>query len=167
MELGAHGRKDAVRVIAEKIYAVFDQECRRNTRPRRMIAERLVELAKSGGDFSMDDLWQDLRQRDPRLGRATVYRSVEMLVNAGLLDRVEFADGTHHYRVCGRDEHHHHLTCTICRCVVDIDVCIPAEQFAALSAKTNFTIDGHSITLFGRCAVCRTQTALPTSERTP
>ena len=145
-------------MIAEKIYAVFDRACQRNTRPRRIIAERLVELAKSGGDFSMDDLWQDLRQREPRLGRATVYRSVEMLVNAGLLDRVEFADGTHRYRVCGGDEHHHHLTCTSCHRVVDVDVCIPPEQFAALSEKTNFSIEGHSITLFGRCSICRSHT---------
>lgn len=147
-------------MITEKIYAVFDQECQRNTRPRRLIAERLVELAKSGGDFSVDDLWQDLRQQEPRLGRATVYRSVEMLVNAGLLDRIEFADGTHRYRVCGGDEHHHHLTCTICHCVVDVDVCIPPEQFAQLSALTNFSIEGHSITLFGRCSSCRPH-ALP------
>ena len=142
-------------MITEKIFAVFDQECQRTTRPRRVIAERLAELARSGGDFSMDDLWQDLRQTEPRLGRATVYRSVEMLVNAGLLDRIEFADGTHRYRVCGGDEHHHHLTCTRCHCVVDVDVCIPSEQFAALSARTNFSIEGHSITLFGLCAACR------------
>lgn len=141
-------------MIADKIYAVFDQECQRTTRPRRAIAERLIELAHSGRDFSMDDLWQDLRHREPRLGRATVYRSVEMLVNAGLLDRIEFADGTHRYRVCG-DEHHHHLTCTSCHCVVDVDVCIPPEQFAALTEKTHFSIEGHSITLFGRCAACR------------
>jgi Fur family ferric uptake transcriptional regulator len=146
-------------VIAEKIYAVFDQECRRNTRPRRAIAERLIELAQSGGDFSMDDLWQDLRRREPHLGRATVYRSVEMLVSAGLLDRIEFADGTHRYRVCGSDEHHHHLTCTSCHCIVDVDVCIPTEQFAALSKQTNFSIEGHSITLFGRCAACQARPA--------
>src|SRR5262245_6752415 len=98
-------RKDTLPMITEKIFAVFDQECQRNTRPRRVIAERLAELARSGGDFSMDDLWQDLRQKEPRLGRATVYRSVEMLVHAGLLDRIEFSDGTHRYRVCGGDEH--------------------------------------------------------------
>jgi Fur family transcriptional regulator, ferric uptake regulator len=142
-------------VIAEKIYAVFDQECQRNTRPRRLIAKRLIELEHSGEDFSIDDLWQDLRQRDPHLGRATVYRSVEMLVNAGLLTRIEFADGTHRYRVCGGDEHHHHLTCTSCRCVVDIEVCLPPEQFTELSQKTNFSIEGHSITLFGLCGACR------------
>src|SRR3989449_564457 len=88
-------------VIADKIYAAFEEVSQRNTRPRKLIAERLVELAESGTDFTIDDLWQALREGEPHLGRATVYRSVEMLVNAGLLDRIEFADGTHHYRVCG------------------------------------------------------------------
>jgi Fe2+ or Zn2+ uptake regulation protein len=39
--------------------------------------------------------------------------------------------------------------------VIDVDVCIRAEQFAALSEKTDFSIEGHSITLFGRCSACR------------
>src|SRR5579875_2326911 len=139
-------------VISDKIRAAFDEASQRRTRPRKLIEEQLIALAAKGAEFTVDDLWQALRQKEPRLGRATVYRSVEMLVNAGLLDRIEFADGTHRYRVCGGDEHHHHLTCTTCHRVVDVDICIPVEQFAALSEKTNFSIEGHSITLFGRCA---------------
>ena len=143
-------------MIADKIRAAFDEVSQRHTRPRRLIAERLVELAASGADFTVDDLWHELRQEEPRLGRATVYRSVEKLVNMGLLDRVEFANGTHHYRVCG-DSHHHHLTCTQCHRVVEVDVCLPVDQFTAISNQTDFAIEGHSLTLFGRCANCRAQ----------
>ena len=143
-------------MIADKIRAAFDEVSQRHTRPRQLIAERLVELAASGADFTVDDLWHELRQEEPRLGRATVYRSVEKLVNMGLLDRVEFANGTHHYRVCG-DSHHHHLTCTQCHRVVEVDVCLPVDQFTAISNQTDFAIEGHSLTLFGRCANCRAQ----------
>jgi Fur family transcriptional regulator, ferric uptake regulator len=141
-------------VIEDKIRAAFDEVCQRSTRPRRIIAERLIELAASGADFTTDDLWHELRQVEPRLGRATVFRSVEKLVSMGLLNRVEFADGTHHYRICG-DSHHHHLTCTQCHRVVDVDICLPIDQFAAIGDQTNFEIEGHSLTLFGRCASCR------------
>ncbi len=140
--------------IAQRIYAAFDELSQRNTRPRRLIAERLVELANNGADFTTDDLWQELRQAEPRIGRATVFRSVEKLVDMGILDRVEFADGSHHYRVCG-GTHHHHLTCTQCHRVVDIDLCLPPEQLAAVSNQTNFEIEGHTLTLFGRCEDCR------------
>jgi Fur family transcriptional regulator, ferric uptake regulator len=138
----------------ERIYAAFGEVSRRNTRPRRLIAERLVELAASGVDFTIDDLWQELREVDAHLGRATVFRAIEKLTGMGLLNRVDFADGTHHYRVCG-DSHHHHLTCTQCHRVVDVDVCLPVEQFKAISSLTNFAIEGHSLTLFGRCSTCR------------
>jgi Fur family ferric uptake transcriptional regulator len=142
------------KTIAEKIRGAFDEMSQRHTRPRQLIEQRLVELAESGADFTVDDLWQSIRQSEPRLGRATVYRSVEVLVNLSLLDRIEFADGSHHYRVCGGD-HHHHLTCTQCHCVVEVDICLPAEQLSAVSDRTDFAIEGHSLTLFGRCSSCR------------
>lgn len=141
-------------MIAEKIYAAFDEVSQRNTRPRRLIAERLVELAGSETDFTTDELWQELRRLEPRLGRATVFRSIEKLVAIGVLERVEFADGTHHYRVCG-GTHHHHLTCTKCHRVVDINVCLPKEQLAAIERQTDFAIEGHSLSLFGICKTCR------------
>lgn len=141
--------------IAEKIYAAFDTLSQRNTRPRRLIAERLIELAKRGADFKPEDLWQDLREVDPHIGRATVFRSVEKLVEMGLLDRIEFADGSHRYRVCGGDHHHHHLTCIHCHRVVEVKICLPKEQLAALERQTHFDIEDHSISLFGSCAPCR------------
>ncbi len=143
-------------MIAEKIYAAFDEVSQRNTRPRRLIAERLIELAANGEDFTTDDLWQELRQAEPKMGRATVFRAVEKLVDMGLLNRIEFADGTHHYRVCD-GTHHHHLTCTQCHRVVEVDACLPREQLSAISKQTNFEIEGHSLALFGRCETCRSQ----------
>ncbi|HEY7417728.1 MAG TPA: transcriptional repressor [Ktedonobacteraceae bacterium] len=140
--------------ITKKIHLAFHELSQRNTRQRRLIAQRLVELARSGVDFTTDDLWQALRQDDERIGRATVFRSVEKLVDIGLLERVEFADGSHHYRICDGG-HHHHLTCTQCHKVVDIDLCLPVEQLAAVGDQNNFAIEGHSLTLFGRCSDCR------------
>jgi Fur family transcriptional regulator, ferric uptake regulator len=140
--------------MTEKIYAAFDDLSQRNTRPRRMIADRLADLARHGEAFTTDDLWQELRQEEPKIGRATVFRSIEKLVERGLLDRVEFADGTHHYRVCG-GTHHHHLTCTQCHRVIEIDLCLPQEQLQTIGRNTGFMIEGHAISLFGRCAACR------------
>ncbi len=139
---------------AEKIHAAFNAMSQRHTQPRRLIEERVVELAKSGANFTIDDLWQGIREIGPRLGRATVYRAVETLVAMGLLNRVEFADGTHHYRVCDNG-HHHHLTCTQCRRVVEVDICLPMEQLTEVGQQTDFAIEGHSLSLFGRCPRCR------------
>ena len=140
--------------IGDKIFAAFDEMSQRNTRPRRLIAERLVELARQGNDFTTDDLWQELRSLEPTIGRATVFRSIEKLVDKGLLNRIEFADGSHHYRVCG-DSHHHHLTCIQCHRVVEVNLCLPEEQLDAIGIQTNFEIEGHALSLFGRCSTCR------------
>ena len=144
-------------LLEDKIRAAFDEVSQRHTRPRKLIADRLVELAISGENFTIDELWQEMRELDPRLGRATVYRSVEKLVSMGLLNRVDFADGTHLYRVCGENHHHHHLTCTQCHRVVEVDVCLPKDELNAIGHKTHFDIEGHSLTLFGRCESCREQ----------
>ena len=140
--------------IEERINAAFDELSQRSTRPRRLIADRLTELARSGADFTTDELWQELRQVEPKIGRATVFRSVEKLVELEILDRIEFADGTHHYRVCG-GSHHHHLTCTQCHRVVEVDLCVPSEQLSAVEHQTDFAIEGHALALFGRCGQCR------------
>jgi Fur family transcriptional regulator, ferric uptake regulator len=148
--------------LTDAILAVFEAQGLRNTRPRRLIAEQLAALAAARSDFTAQDLWHELQALDPHLGRATVYRAVDVLLGQGLLDRISFADGTHRFRLCGVT-HHHHLTCTQCQRVVEISACLPPELLAAISATTDFAIEGHSVELFGRCSACR-EDASPTLE---
>ncbi|MBO0777728.1 MAG: transcriptional repressor [Ktedonobacteraceae bacterium] len=143
-------------MIAQKIATALDQAGQRTTRPRRLIADRLAELAARSTDFSIDDLWQDLRQQDHRLGRATLYRSIEVLLQQRLLDRITYADGSHRYHVC-RDNTHYHLTCIQCRRFVEVHLELPIEQCATVCAQTDFSLEGLSLTLFGRCAQCRNE----------
>jgi|SRR5271157_279605 len=140
--------------IAVKIRAAFEEQGQRQTQPRNLIASRLAELAASGTDFTVEELWHDLQRSDPHLGRATVFRAVEMLVGQGLLHRIEFADGSHVYRACG-DGHHHHLTCIHCHRVVDVEVCLEKEMLEKVGEKNNFVIEGHTLTLYGLCPDCR------------
>jgi Fe2+ or Zn2+ uptake regulation protein len=143
----------------DKIRSAFDEQGQRWTRQKDQISTRLAELAIAGTDFSVEELLQNLRQIDAHMGRATVFRAVEMLVNLGLLNRVDFSDGSHKYRACGESHHHHHLTCVQCHRVVDIDICLPEEQIQTIGAENNFVIEGHSLTLFGRCEDCRKMSA--------
>lgn len=141
-------------LLGEKIRAAIEAQGQRQTHPKSQIADRLAELANERTDFTVEELWHDLRRLSPHIGRATVFRTVEMLVGMGLLNRIDFADGTHTYRACG-DDHHHHLTCIRCHRVVDVSVCIPSEQLEQIGKQTDFLIEGHSLTLFGLCNECR------------
>jgi Fe2+ or Zn2+ uptake regulation protein len=151
-------------ITTETILQVFEHMGLRNTRQRRLIAERLAQRAATDSYFATDDFWHELQQDDAGLGRATVYRAVEVLAQEGMLDRVEFADGTHRYRVCGGQSHHHHVTCTQCHRVVNVEECLPSEVLSAIERQTQFILKGHSLELFGQCPQCRKETDTP--ERT-
>jgi Fe2+ or Zn2+ uptake regulation protein len=141
--------------IEKRINEAFEELGERKTGPRRAIAKSLIRLGRSGSAFSADELLQKLRRTNPRIGRATVYRSIDKLVRMKVLDRIEFADGTHSFRLCETDHHHHHLACTKCHRVIELDLCLESEMITAIGRKESFEIDDHSITLFGLCRECR------------
>ncbi|HVP18587.1 MAG TPA: Fur family transcriptional regulator [Spirochaetia bacterium] len=143
------------RDIEKRINAAFQELGERRTEPRRAIAKNLIRLGHAGAAFSADELLKKLRRTNPRIGRATVYRSIDKLVRMKVLDRIEFADGTHSFRLCESDGHHHHLACTKCHRVIELDFCLESDMIAAIGKRESFEIDDHSITLFGLCRECR------------
>jgi Fur family ferric uptake transcriptional regulator len=141
--------------IEKRITAAFDTFSERSTHPRQAIAQSLIRLGRSGAAFSAEDLLKRLRRTNPRMGRATVYRSIEKLVRMKVLDRIDFSDGTHFFRLCGSASHHHHLACTRCHRVVDLEICLAESSMEAIGKRESFQIEDHSITLFGVCRECR------------
>ncbi len=142
------------RQIKQQISEAFEAMSRRNTRPRRILQNKLVDLSRSGETFALDELWAELREENAGIGRATVFRTVEWLVQSEVIDRIEFADGTRRYRVCG-GSHHHHLACTCCHRVIEIGACLSNSTLEAIAERNDFQIDGHSLTLYGICSDCR------------
>lgn len=141
-------------VTANAILEAFDSAGLRTTRPRRLIAQRLAEYAARGTAFGTEELWQQLQQLHPHLGRATLFRSVDVLADLGVLDRIELGDGTRRYRVCDRG-HHHHLICTRCHRIQEVDVCLPERELAEAAAEAGFDVERHALELYGQCAECR------------
>src|SRR5579884_4558105 len=141
-------------ITPEVILSAFKQKGLRITCQRRTLAELLVETA--GSEFTVEQLWDMALARDPNVGRATVFRAVEILQELQLLDRVEFADGTHRFRFCNEaGHHHHHVTCKGCGKVIEVEACLSKEQIAAVELLADFAIEGHRLEFFGRCANCR------------
>jgi Fur family transcriptional regulator, ferric uptake regulator len=138
----------------DRIFGLFQQLGLKTTRPRQLIAERLAELGAKGSEFTTQDLWRDVKAADPTIGRATVFRTVDLLEREGLVDRVSRANGGHRFRLCGAS-HHHHITCTRCQRVVEVEACLPPDLVASVASSTDFAIDGHALELFGRCGECR------------
>jgi Fur family transcriptional regulator, ferric uptake regulator len=137
-----------------RIMSAFQEFSERNTQQRQIIAERLIALGEAGEAFSAEALLEDLRRCNASIGRATVFRTIDKLLQCKVLDRIDFADGERCYRLCDNERHHHHLTCRICHKVVEFELCLPKAKVAAIGQRAHFTIEEHEISLYGLCEKC-------------
>ncbi|HEX5497676.1 MAG TPA: transcriptional repressor [Thermomicrobiales bacterium] len=123
----------------------------RLTAPRRAVIAAVVDSARP---FTAEQAVADIERAAPRIGRATVYRTLEILASLDVLKRVYLADGRAAY-VTGAPGHRHHLVCSRCGDVVAFSAC-PIDQLVRdLSRDTDFAIEGHLLEVFGLCPACR------------
>lgn len=111
-------------------------------------------LAAEGRQLTAEELWLRMRARDGRIGRATVFRSLEALVDAGLARRFEREHHVYGYVAC-RPAHHHHLACTACGRVLEIDETYVSPVADRVAQQTGFVIDDARMDFYGRCGDCR------------
>jgi Fe2+ or Zn2+ uptake regulation protein len=119
----------------------------RLTPPRLAV---VAAVAARNAPFTIEDISQSL----PDVGRATVFRTVKLLLEIDFVCRVLLDDGATRYRVSRRG-HHHHLICTRCGAVQDFTECGVGDLAALLGARTEYEIEGHRLEVYGRCSECR------------
>jgi Fur family transcriptional regulator, ferric uptake regulator len=123
----------------------------RNTRQR---AEVLALLAGTEGFRSAQQLHADLRAQGAKVGLTTVYRTLQLLAEAGEVDQMRMPAGEQLYRRCGRGRHHHHLVCRSCGRTVELEG-PDVERWADQQATEHgFTDVNHTFEIFGTCANC-------------
>lgn len=127
----------------------------RVTRQRLLVANA---LAASGRRLTAEQLYRSLRRREPAIGRATVFRTLETLVEAGVARRLELDGHVYAYVAC-LPAHHHHIACTRCGRVEEIDEAYVAPIAQRLAAEMGFEIDDARLDFYGRCATCRSEDA--------
>jgi Fur family ferric uptake transcriptional regulator len=122
----------------------------RVTPQRLLVAEA---LATAGRQLTAQELLQRVRRRSPGIGRATVFRTVEALVAAGVARRLELENHVYGYVAC-QPEHHHHLACHVCGRVEEIGEVYVRPVAERVAADTGFVIDDARLDFYGRCARC-------------
>ena len=140
--------------MAEQLLALqkaLQQNGHRLTAARQAILEVLIA---SGGHVSADQLAEMVREQSPQVGRMTVYRTLELLSELGLIRPVYQGTGAAHY-ILMDDGHHHHLVCAGCACVIEFEECVLAEIEKVVSGRFNFQIQGHLLEFYGLCANCK------------
>jgi Fur family ferric uptake transcriptional regulator len=113
------------------------------------------EIFGGGGHFEAEDLVETLKRKRARVSRATVYRTLELLQECRLVEKVNFGTTRSFYEHIQPGEHHDHIICTRCNLVIEfVDERIEKLQ-EEICARYGIRLQSHSMRLFGVCDACR------------
>jgi Fe2+ or Zn2+ uptake regulation protein len=138
---------------AATLVRAIDAAGHRVTEPRRRVADL---IAGRDGHFTAADLVEDARGRRLGLGRATIFRALDLFAELGVVERVDLPTGDHAYVGCEPVRHHHHVICTVCGRSTDVEGCGMREVVDEVARRTGYRVDAHRLELFGTCPECRT-----------
>ena len=130
----------------------------RVTGPRRTILERIADYQHP---FSAEQLFKDLGGEAGSIGRATIYRTVDLLLDDHWLARVHWSPSreapgaAEHAYVPIEQGHQHHMVCQGCGAVIAFDGCDIDDILGGLARRLNFRVDGHWLEVHGICQQCQ------------
>ncbi|MBI3993807.1 MAG: transcriptional repressor [Candidatus Lambdaproteobacteria bacterium] len=128
---------------------------RRNLKLTRQREAVINEVFSDQGHFEADEIVHTLRSSKPRVSRATVYRTLELLQECQLVEKLDFGTSQSYYEHVQAGEHHDHLICTRCGNVIEFhDDGLEAQQ-AQICRNFGFQDTHHSLRIFGICSKCR------------
>ncbi len=143
----SHLTGDPIDILTEHI----TRKGLRMTRQRRLIAEVMMA---TDGHVNIDQLYGEVRKRDPNVGYATIYRTLKLLTDAGLAVSANFGDGPVRFEAAINRHHHDHLICRQCGTIIEFE----CEEIEALQervcADNNFRMTDHRMEIYGVCASC-------------
>ncbi len=120
----------------------------KQTQQRRVIVHHFLSI---DSHVDADELHRQVNAEGHDVGLATIYRTLNLLTEAGLIEQKSFQDGRSVFEVAHPDSHHDHLICVECRNVVEFeDHEIEALQ-EAIAEKYGMELKTHRLDLFGRC----------------
>ena len=115
----------------------------------------LKTFMKARSHLAIDDLYNAVRKKNPRIGLATVYRTMRVICDCGLAREVDFGDGVRRFEHKYQHQHHHHLVCIKCGRVIEVT----SNQIESLQKKLakqhNFAPIRDTMKIFGLCSKCK------------
>lgn len=122
----------------------------RNTVQR---AEVLEVVRSAEGHLTAGEIFERVRRKDPRIGYGTVYRTLHLLAEKGLIAELTFADEASRYD--RRTERHDHVHCLECGLLLDVDVPIALIARHVAEEQSGFAVSSHHTVFAGTCPACR------------
>lgn len=153
--MAAHAEHD-VEQLRTRLNDYMARHGLRSTEQRRVVTEMFFS---SQGHLSIEDLLEQVRLEEPKIGYATVYRTLKLLKECGLAYERHFGDGVSRYEVAWEDEHHDHLICVECEKIVEFEEDNIEQLQQKVANKYGFKLVRHKLELYGICSDCRAKRA--------
>lgn len=123
------------------------------TQQREVVADVVFN---SSEHLSVEEIETELRSRGERIGKATIYRTMEILVRSGLVEEHDFGEGFKRYEhLFGQQPVHEHLICTHCAKVQEFEAPEVVRVQEEVSRKYGFLPSRHRLEVYGLCADCQ------------
>lgn len=135
-------RGEIVRKLTDKEYRLT---------PQRLMIVSAIE--NSDGHISAEEIYAQVVAKYPHVNISTVYRTLELLKQLGLVTETDFGEGRVRYHPAEKG-HHHHLVCTGCGAVIDLNESLLSSLQGMLLREYKFSADLRHLAIFGRCAKC-------------
>lgn len=124
----------------------------RYTREREVI---MREISSTRGHFNPEELFIDMRARGLKVSKASVYRTVALLIECGILKEVEKTDKHAHYEVIAGSGHHDHMLCNSCGRVIEFYSKRLEKLQDDLCKQEGFKSVSHTLEIMGFCSDCK------------
>lgn len=138
--------------LMDQFHAYLIKNQLKTTRQRDLIAQKFFE---ADGHISIEELLNLSRADNPRIGYATVYRTLKLLTECGLAAHRRFGDGQTMYETAGDTEHHDHLICVECGFVLEFQNDDIEREQERVARSFGFSLVRHRLELYGLCPKAR------------
>lgn len=140
----------------EKLKESLKEKGYKLTPQRRAILKVIIEC--EGKHLTVEELYDFVKQKCPEIGLATVYRTIQLLEQIGVIYKVDLKDdGCSRYELVHEDEthQHHHLICTKCGKIIEVEHDWLESLEKKIEEKYDFSIQNHSVKFYGLCNECK------------
>ncbi len=133
----------------------FQERQYKLTPQRQIVLQAFVD--NPGKHLSAEDVHNIVRQQSSEIGLATVYRTLELLSDMDVLQKMDFGDGRSRYEIneANSEHHHHHLICLSCGKVKEFEDDLLETLENVIARKSNFKIVDHQVKFYGYCQECQ------------
>lgn len=136
----------------EKVFTDYlAQKGLKNTNQRMLILKEFLEQASH---LSTEELYLKVRSKNPRIGYATVHRTLKLFAECGIAAERNFGDGQGRFELIHGEKHHDHLICTRCGLIIEFENPQIEKLQDEVARKHRFTIENHRLELYGLCSDC-------------